>query len=38
MVVSDPVDVVEDQRHPATSPDLALAAQLTAALLEFSLV
>ena len=38
MVVSDPVDVVEDQRHPATSPDLALAAQLTAALLESSLV
>jgi len=29
VVVADPIDVVEDQRHPAATPQLVLTAELT---------
>jgi hypothetical protein len=34
VVVADPVDVIEDQRHAAVTPQLPLTAQLTDRLLE----
>ncbi|HEU4804139.1 MAG TPA: hypothetical protein VFS73_13265 [Solirubrobacterales bacterium] len=34
MIVANPVDVVEDQGHAPTAPDLILAADLASAILQ----